>query len=257
MSLHTTHSFPRHAHEQFGIGLMTGGAQRSWSGLGAVESVLGDIITVNPGEIHDGAPIRGAPRGWDMLYFDPAQLCSEVDMDAPEFARPALRDVELAASFRRLFALLIDRTSDALAAEEALLRTLFLALRRHGARPPDALAHPPGMTAARRRLDAAPELPATLAELAAISGVSRFQLLRGFAREFGATPHAYLMQRRVQSVQRMLASGYSLVEAALRAGFADQSHMTRMFQRQLGVTPGRYRAAMSPAPPLTRNIRRV
>ena len=79
---------------------------------------------------------------------------------------------------------------------------------------------------------------------AALSGVSRFQLLRGFAREVGATPHAYLIQRRVHLVQKLLALGCNPAEAALRAGFADQSHMTRAFRRQLGVTPARYRAAV-------------
>jgi AraC-like DNA-binding protein len=55
-------------------------------------------------------------------------------------------------------------------------------------------------------------------------GVSRFQLLLGFAREVGITPHAYLVQRRVRVVRRLLAAGRSPVDAALLAGFADQSH---------------------------------
>ena len=46
--------------------------------------------------------------------------------------------------------------------------------------------------------------------------------------------------------RRHLRSGYALADAALMAGFADQSHMTRAFQRQFGITPGRYRAAVLP-----------
>jgi AraC-like DNA-binding protein len=96
-----------------------------------------------------------------------------------------------------------------------------------------------------RRLDAAPEVPTSLTELAALSGVSRFQLLRGFAREVGTTPHAYLVQRRVRLVRRLLTAGRSPADAAVLAGFADQSHMTRAFVRQFGITPGRYRAAIA------------
>jgi AraC-like DNA-binding protein len=84
----------------------------------------------------------------------------------------------------------------------------------------------------------------SLAELAESSGMSRFQLLRGFAREVGTTPHAYLVQRRVCLARRFLATGESLADAALLAGFADQSHMTRAFLRQFGITPGRYQAAV-------------
>src|SRR3546814_21030038 len=44
---HSDRSFARHAHDTFGIGLITEGAQRSWSGRGAVEAACGQLITVN------------------------------------------------------------------------------------------------------------------------------------------------------------------------------------------------------------------
>ena len=62
--------------------------------------------------------------------------------------------------------------------------------------------------------------------------------MRGFAREVGTTPHAYLMQRRVRLACQLLGAGRPIVEAAINAGFADQSHLTRAFVRQFGVTQG-------------------
>jgi AraC-like DNA-binding protein len=249
-ALLTDHAFPRHSHDAFGIGLMAEGAQRSWSGIGPVEASAGDVITVNPGEVHDGAPLGAAPRGWRMLYLDPALVAREVADDGgatpPEIGRPALRDPLLATLFARLFARATDASPDALAVEEDLLRTLRHLLRHHGARSPRAAAPPsPAVAAARRRLDEAPHLPVTLAELAALAGASRFALLRGFAREVGATPHAYLVGRRVLLARRLLAAGQSPAEAAQGAGFADQSHLTRAFRRHLGTTPARYRAAVA------------
>jgi AraC-like DNA-binding protein len=41
-----------------------------------------------------------------------------------------------------------------------------------------------------------------------------------------------------------LADGQTPAQAATQAGFADQSHMTRAFVRQLGITPHRYGAAI-------------
>jgi hypothetical protein len=66
----STVTFSRHSHDAFGVGLMTCGAQRSWSGRGMVEASQGDLITVNSGEVHDGMPI-GSDRAWSMLYFTP------------------------------------------------------------------------------------------------------------------------------------------------------------------------------------------
>lgn len=251
MTLFSDHAFPRHAHDQFGIGIMTSGAQRSWSVVGAVESEAGDVIMVNPGEMHDGLPVGGAARGWRILYLDPARLAREI---ADETAggdltvRPVARDPDLARHVRRLFAQLAAPRPDGLAAEESLACCLMRVLDRHGVGGPRGAGASPSVAKARRRLDAAPEIPDSLADLAALSGVSRFQLLRGFAREVGTTPHAYLVQRRVRLVRRLLAEGRSPAEAALQAGFADQSHMTRAFLRQLGITPGRYRAAIQPGP---------
>jgi len=54
-----------------------------------------------------------------------------------------------------------------------------------------------------------------------------------------------LVQRRVHMARRMLAGVQPIVEVAIDSGFADQSHLTRAFVRQFGVTPGRYMAALA------------
>jgi AraC-like DNA-binding protein len=248
MTLFSNHAFPRHSHDQLGIGIMTSGAQRSWSVIGQVESEAGDVIMVNPGEMHDGIPVDGSARGWRILYLDPDMVAREVVDEATDgefIVRPVARDTQLARQVARLFAQMENPVPDNLATDESLLCCLMHVLRRHGVRGPRAPSASPSVRKAVRRLDDAPELPASLAELAALSGVSRFQLLRGFVREVGTTPHAYLVQRRVRLVRRYLAAGQSLADAALLAGFADQSHMTRAFVRQFGITPGRYLAAIA------------
>jgi AraC-like DNA-binding protein len=103
----------------------------------------------------------------------------------------------------------------------------------------------PCVAKAIQRLNAAADEQVSLAELAALGGVSRFNLLWSFAREVGITPHAYLIQRRLGAARRLLAAGQTPVEVAMQTGFADQSHLTRTFVRYFGVTPGRYRTAMA------------
>lgn len=183
-----------------------------------------------------------------MIYLDAAVVAREVgeEMAGPlEIVRPVVRDPLLVRHFARLFACLTTPYADRLDTEENLLRSLFYVLRQHGTARSSPGGASPCVTKAIRRLDCAPETPVTLAELAALSGVSRFQLLRGFTRELGITPHAYLVQRRVRLARQLLADGHTPVQAAVQAGFADQSHMTRAFVRQLGITPSRYQAAVA------------
>ena len=119
-------------------------------------------------------------------------------------------------------------------------------LRRHRTPTPAADRAVPTIAPARDRRDDAPELPTSLAELAALTGLSRYQFLRAVSRQVGTTPYAYLMQRRVWHARRLLATGVPPSEAAAATGFADQSHLTRAFVRQYGVTPGAFRTAARP-----------
>ena len=212
-----------------------------------MEATTGDVITVNPGEVHDGNPVQGRVQIWRMLYLDPGFVAETLREDLPgavEVVRPVSRDAVLAQCFTRLFAVMTGSSSDTFAAEE-LMRTLAYLMAHHGGRPMPPRSLPTSVTRALRYMNEAPQRPVTLRELAALLGVSRFQFLRGFARAVGTTPHAYLLQQRVGLARRLLASGRFPAEAAAEAGFADQSHLTRAFSRRFGITPARYRSAIA------------
>jgi AraC-like DNA-binding protein len=81
-----------------------------------------------------------------------------------------------------------------------------------------------------------------LAELSAIAGLSIFHFARQFKQSAGITPHHYLVRRRVERAQELLArTDLSLSEIAFATGFSDQSHLTRHFRQMIGVTPGQFR----------------
>jgi AraC-like DNA-binding protein len=249
ITLVSNHYFPRHSHDQFGFGMIGFGAQRSWSAVGQVEALAGDVIFCNPGEVHDGTPVDGQVRGWRIIYFDPALINRAAQEEIGgelEIMRPVVRDPLLTKHFERLFASATDASRDPLEQEENLIHAIACILQRYASRRPRRdNARSPCVTMALQRLDAASDQTVSIAELAALAGASQFQLLRAFKRETGITPHAYLVQRRVSAARRLLAAGEVPAHAAVEAGFSDQSHMTRAFVRYLGVTPARYRAALA------------
>ena len=255
VSLKSVRHFPRHSHDQFGIGVIHAGGHRSWSDIGWVEAKRGDIIMVNPGEMHDGACLDQRPRSWKMLYFEP-QIASEILDDDQRTTvrtlRPTMRDRSQAKRFEQLFNALTEPHSDSLRIDEEFVMTLGYAFRNHSSQCPLRYAATPSVQRIVKLIDREPEKSLSLQAMADMAGVSRFHLLRGFFHATGATPHAYILQRRVRLARQFLASGEELTEASARAGFADQSHMTRAFVRQLGVTPARYRRIV--AEPKTRAI---
>jgi AraC-like DNA-binding protein len=252
--------FGRHWHATYGVGLLEGGAQRSASGRGQVDALPGDVITTNPGEVHDGQPLFGPTRRWRMVYLEPEALAAVVDVPggpAPrqvEVARPVLRDALLARALRGLLGRLEGLraspggAADVLACEEALVRTCALLLGRHGSGGGKALQREAAADVARTRerlAEAAGGEAPSLAALAAQEGVSRFQLLRRFERAYGLPPHAWLLQRRAERARGLIRAGASLARAAAEAGFADQSHLTRVFGRHFGFTPGAWQRAVA------------
>lgn len=238
----TGHSFGRHTHDQYGIGVIHHGAQRSRSGRGMVEAMAGDTITVNPGEVHDGAPLGDGARHWRMLYLDPVVVVDALGdiggggAQVMEFSRPVITAPATAARASRLFDLMTAPAARAapLARDEALLDLLADAIADRAAAD---TAIPAAIARARALIDDDPAAPTTLADLARVSGLSRFQVLRGIARATGLPPHAYLIQRRLHLARRLIAGGMALADAAATAGFADQSHMTRLFRRCHGLSP--------------------
>ena len=221
-----------------------------------VEAVAGDVITVNPGELHDGLPIGGQPRHWSIVYLSSEALVRSggVDAAAYAFARPVLRTPGLAGQVLRLIARLAeakpgDEMDDhGLAVDEAMVAMLMTASAGRlepglDAGPVTSALSPrraPAPVArARARLDDDPATPVSLAELAASAGVSRFAFLRAFRKQVGTTPHAYRLQAQARLARRLLLGGMAAAEVAACAGFADQSHLTRVFARQFGMTPGR------------------
>jgi transcriptional regulator GlxA family with amidase domain len=83
-----------------------------------------------------------------------------------------------------------------------------------------------------------------LADLAAASGETPFQLIRVFRRDIGTTPHAFLVRVRVAIAAALLTAGEPIAAIATAVGFVDQAHFTRHFKRLHGRTPARQRAAI-------------
>lgn len=245
------YAFGKHTHDRIGLGVMLAGGHESLYGFRRRVVAAGQVMVVNAGEVHDGAPLGEGGRAYVLAYFEPSLLAEGV---ADAAGDPGRADpVDLAPSVERdsravpLVRHFLDGLAPGVDPLDRDQRTALLcaALARHAGRraADDTAGLDPVVRRTRERLAEALDEPLTIAELAADAGVSRYALIRRFARSVGLTPHAWRMQRRIEAARDLLAAGTAPAEAAATLGFADQAHLTRLFRRHFGLTPGRYAAA--------------
>ena len=237
-------AFDKHWHDTFGFGVMDKGGQVSASGRGQVQALAGQLITTNPGEVHDGVPIQQQPRSWRMVYLTPQVFAETVGQTGVEFTRPVLDNGHLQPLFDTLFrqwnSMMVAGETDLL--EELLTQASGLLVQHYGHQPLKDERHT-ALRSVRECLLDQLVTPPTLAGLAQLAGLSRYQLVRQFSKVHGLPPFAWLQQHRVRHAQALIAKGTSLSVASLDSGFADQSHLTRSFARYLGFTPGAWQRA--------------
>jgi AraC family transcriptional regulator len=95
---------------------------------------------------------------------------------------------------------------------------------------------------AKDYLDANLDGDVSVTTLAEACGLSSTHFSRAFHRTTGASPHQWLLQRRIDKARRLLRDPDApLADVALNCGFANQSHFTRVFTRLIGVSPGQWR----------------
>ena len=89
-----------------------------------------------------------------------------------------------------------------------------------------------------------------LSELAKLVQLSTGHFARSFRQSFGVSPHTFIIEQRVhRAMCLILESEAPLAEIALSCGMTDQSHLTRLFTRNVGMSPAAWRRRQSAAIP--------
>lgn len=134
-------------------------------------------------------------------------------------------------------------TNDPLSADGAVAELIY-----HLPERPKTLQG--GLTAIQLRrtdewIDAKLGTSIRLSDLAAEAGLSEFHFHRMFRASRGTSPHKWVMMRRIDAAKAGLKGSGTIADIAAACGFSCQSHLTRAFRAQTGMTPAVYRQRLS------------
>jgi AraC-like DNA-binding protein len=240
--------YASHTHEAFSIGAITGGHSTYLNGKVRERVGAGAVVVINPGDVHACNPIDDQPWSYHMLYVDVPWLANvqhelgfSQNFNFRAFSTAVTTQPDLYAGLNCLYTLLTDKQADHLQKHSAAL-TFFSQVQRMlnpaPASPRDA-NHKLVRAAEYIRENCTRSLK--LEEICAAADLSPSYLIRAFKDRYGMTPHAYLIDRRIEYSRSQLKLGRATAHVAVEAGFSDQAHLQRTFRKLVAATPGQYR----------------
>lgn len=236
-------------HDGVCIALVTDGTFQYRTTQGAALLAPGALLLGNDGHCYDCGHEHGVGDRCLSFHYTPA-LFEGVAAALPGVRRSFLPRARLPA-LEALLPLAVAAEmardeGDGAALEEVALRlagaVLTLLAEGQPVAPGPSRRDERRVSRALRRIEADPAEPLSLATLAAEAAMSPYHFLRTFRRLTGATPHQYLLRRRLQAAAlRLRRSRESIAAIAFEAGFNDLSSFNRRFRRVMGQSPGAYR----------------
>ena len=232
-----------HSHDEFSFGVIDAGVANYHILKHRNRIILGDTVTINPGDIHSCNPLAGE-WSYRMLFIDTGwvgQLQEEIfsgkNIDFLPFESRYLRDIDTYNDFDPLYASMLE-DKNPLVAESLLIKYLSHRFRHDQAEKSDDSS----IAQVKQMISDQLHINHSLTDLAQECGISRYHLIRSFKRAYGLAPHAYQLDERIKGARTMLKAGHSLTDTAQHLGFADQSHLHRNFKKRLAITPKQYQA---------------
>jgi AraC-like DNA-binding protein len=247
---HFAMRFPPHFHDTWAIGVIEAGLLRLRTARGEWIGGQDTILAFAPGEIHSAEALTAEGYRYRMIYPG-SEMMRDIGVEGPAvdgfLHTPVFTDHHLAGRLVKAHQPLMDGEWGA-GVESRLIAALRALWRSHCGTEETAEACAPrdleAVGRARDYLGARFSRQVRLASIAAECGMSEFQLIRVFQRVLGVSPYAYLVQLRVNRARDLLHQGVAVSEVAYTCGFSDQSHLTRVFKKAVGVPPGAYQRAV-------------
>jgi AraC-like DNA-binding protein len=237
--------FSPHWHLGFAVGVVTRNTQQ-FSSQGRNWTIgRGDLILLNPGQVHNGWSLHS--EGWSsrMAYIPESTLVSLLGSGADHerlqarFPLSVMHAPNLAEKF---LAWHCGTEVGAAGYGPAMAEKVFgelLGLTRVGSVGGDpSLAFSERL---RQISDGFEPVP----ELSGAQHASRSTSWRQMRALFGIGRQTLVRQVQLITAKRQLASGRPVLQTALEAGYHDQSHFTRHFAAAYGMTPARFRRGQS------------
>lgn len=233
----------RHSHEEATIGIVDSGSSTITCKALGFRMRIHDAILVPPDTIHLCEPDAESRFNFSIVHMESNWFKSVFQLD-PNRLKPQVRHMDRGLILEKQdFFSLFPRLDDPMEAESRAIlflgRVVFETF--HVGYNDEHIEILHDLQKVKEHIDARFIDPIKLDDLVTISGRSKYGLLRKFTAQYKATPHAYILNKRINHAKKLIRKGHTIARTAVDCGFFDQSHFIKTFKKFVGVKPVDFR----------------
>ena len=199
----------------------------------------GDVFLLHPGEYHDYYPDPDAP--WQKLWLQVSGF------GVPEILRMYglshvnhIPDFDLSEEILNIAQVINPESPLETVDEQGPILMIKLLQKIKGELDSRSSSQGTVSTVARIRevIETSPDANVTLSQLTKEFNVSKQHLIRIFKREYGITPHEYILNHRIALAQSLLKrTSLTMQEISNQLNFCDAAYFSEFFRKHVGISP--------------------
>lgn len=239
--IHSNEDFTKHYHDTYTIGLTYKGFLKTLYANESFYSYEYSIRINNPGEVHAGK----AQEWFHANFYPTVEIISTIyeqifdEKKIPYFQRHIVDNKILFMKIHNFFDAYFKK-EDEILVEELLIEaisSLILDSTLYTKNYKEIFEDKKIIKQTYELINDSIDTNFTLEMLANNVHLSKYHFLRIFKKDFGLTPHAFIINERLNRANKLIQNGLTISEASIQVGFNDQSHFTRNFKKYFGYTP--------------------
>ena len=240
-------NYSRHSHESFGLSIIKEGKiQIDYHLQEKVELESSKVAVFKPNQVHKSKAISLNPLGYAGLHIDLnwyKNMQKELFGTNPDDLDIKINIIEDNNLYEELKSTLNNIILNNNLYEKRLERIIIDILKKYTFLKTTIKQEEKSflMDVEKYILDNLEE-KITLEDIALKVGYTPSYITRIFKKEFGLTPHAYIINKRINKAKKQLqkSQNISLAQLSNEVGFYDQNHLNKVFKRMHAISPNRY-----------------
>lgn len=232
------HAYKSHFHNEISIGLVENGTSTSVIDNKNYEIASNNIIIIPAKMVHKCTPHNYKKWSFRMIYINENLFKTAFNKTSDDLKFSCMKLKE--AVFKNIIKFIdnFEGCNMDIEKESMFLKCIYPVINVENASALKNLS----LKKIKEYIDDNYLNNIALDDLVKINNVSKYSIIRQFERQYGLSPHKYIMNLRINHAKKIIRENEDFACAAIESGFYDQSHFTKYFKEYTGVTPMEYRS---------------